>query len=160
MSPVDVRVLAARAEIERDWAGVLRQLERARSVDPAAGDPEASLVALALDHAYEGFEQILLRLERALSLPERTGASWHRSLLCDAATPIAGVRPALFPAQAEQDWEQLLGFRHFLRHAYAAELDPERLRRNVDHLSRAVERTDPMLQALLATLAAPSDDDE
>lgn len=160
MSPVDVRVLAARAEIERDWAGVVRQLARARSVDPAAGDPEASLVALALDHAYEGFEQILLRLERALSLPERAGASWHRSLLSDAAAPIAGVRPALFPALAEQDWEQLLGFRHFLRHAYAAELDPERLSRNVDHLARAVESTDPMLQALLATLATPTDDDD
>ncbi|MCC6898785.1 MAG: hypothetical protein IT377_07405 [Polyangiaceae bacterium] len=49
-----------------------------------------------------GFEQILLRLERALSLPERIGAAWHRSLLFDARAPIAGFRPAIFPAPAEQ----------------------------------------------------------
>lgn len=152
MSPVDVRVLAVRSEIERDWANVARQLDRARAVDPAAGEAEAALVALALDHAYEGFEQILLRLERALSLPERTGATWHRSLLSDAAVPIAGVRPAVFPAHAEQDWAQLLGFRHFLRQAYAADLDPARLWRNVELLTRAVQSTGPTLQALIETL--------
>lgn len=154
MSPADRRVLAIRAELERDWANVRVQAERAQSVDPAAGAPEASHVALALDHAYEGFEQILLRLERALSLPERTGASWHRAILSDATLPIPGVRPALVPARAEREWEHLLAFRHFLRHAYAAELDPERLRRNVQRLAQAVELTDSSLIALFETLTS------
>jgi len=39
-------------------------------------------------------------------------------LLADAGRPIARLRPAVYPAEAQADWEALLRFRHFLRHAY------------------------------------------
>ncbi len=153
MSPLDVRVVALVAELERDWKRVRLQSERAQSVDPRQGGPEAAYVALALDHAYQGFEQILLRLERGLGLPERSGASWQRALLTDAAMALPNVRPAVLPAPAEREWEHLLGFRHFLRHAYGTDLDPIRLARNADRLERAVAATDPVLQELLEALA-------
>ena len=63
------------------------------------------------------------------------------------------VRLAALRAEIERDWEHLLGFRHFLRHAYGTDLDPERLARNAERLERAVAATDPMLRELMETLA-------
>lgn len=77
-----------RAEVERDWEMAVAQLALARTVEPGAGAPEAALVALSLDHAYQAFENVLVRLERALGLPSRTGSDWHRSLLADAALSV------------------------------------------------------------------------
>jgi hypothetical protein len=155
VSPADVRLAALHAEVERDWRQVERHCQISSSVDPGRGAPEAALVALALDHAYQAFEQLLLRLEAALGLPERSGQHWHRRLLADATLVLPGVRPAVIPTSVERDWEELLGFRHFLRHAYAVELDAERLRSNAQRLQRAVAGTAPTMSTLLATLAAP-----
>ncbi|HVZ32969.1 MAG TPA: hypothetical protein VG963_11110 [Polyangiaceae bacterium] len=153
MSPVDTRLTALRAEIERDWQQVQKHAQRAHDTDPALRDADAAWVALSLDHAYQALEQLLVRIERALRLPERTGQHWHRQLLAEATEPLPGVRPALVPKSVERDWEQLLGFRHFLRHAYAVDLDPERLRSNAQRLRRAVAATDPLMIALLDALA-------
>jgi hypothetical protein len=141
-----------RAEIERDWEMAVAQLALARTVEPGAGAPEAALVALSLDHAYQAFENVLVRLERALGLPSRTGSDWHRSLLADAALSVAGLRPALFPAEVERDWDELRRFRHFLRHAYPLDLDPERLTRNREYLERAIAETNAPLRAMLLAL--------
>jgi ribonuclease HepT-like protein len=150
--PEDARVLLLRAEVERDWTMVRAHLDRARSVDAAAGAPQAALVALSLDHAYQAFETMLLRIERALGLPERTGSDWHRDLLAHAATALAGLRPAVIPADAEVDWDELRRFRHFLRHAYTVDLDVEKLSRNVERLARAEAATDVHIRALLDAL--------
>lgn len=152
MSPADARRAMLRAEIERDWEMVIAQLALARTVDPGAGAPEAALVALSLDHAYQAFENVLVRLERALGLPARTGSDWHRSLLADAVLSVAGLRPALFPAEVERDWDDLRRFRHFLRHAYPLDLDPHRLARSLAHLERAIHRTDAPLRSVLQAL--------
>ncbi len=152
MSPGLIRLSAVLAELQRDWGVVQRQLERVERADPFAGEAQAALVALALDHAYQALEQILLRFERALSLPERAGDTWHRRLLADAARALPGVRPAIVAAAAEPDWEELLGFRHFLRHAYGAELDAARLGALVVSLRRAVQATEPVMLAAFASL--------
>jgi hypothetical protein len=152
MSPTQVRLSALRADVERDWQQVQRHLQTCIAANPCQGAAEAALVALALDHAYQAFEQILVRVEQALRLPERRGPIWHRRLLADAAEPLLEVRPAIIPKAVERDWEELLGFRHFLRHAYAVELDPERLSDNVAHLKTAVSATDPCMLKLLAAL--------
>ncbi|HYO97556.1 MAG TPA: hypothetical protein VER33_23755 [Polyangiaceae bacterium] len=153
MSPTQVRLVALRAEVERDWQQVLRHAATCSATDPALGAPQAALVALSLDHAYQAFEQLLVRVEKALRLPERAGQNWHRQLLADASEALPRVRPAMIPKAAERDWEHLLGFRHFLRHAYAVELDPERLLGNTLRLQRAVAATQPCMDDLLSALA-------
>ena len=152
MTGEDVRVASLRAEIARDWGAVREHLARALTVEPARGAPEAALIALSLDHAYQAFETILVRIERALALPARSGESWHRALLADAARPLTGARPSVLPQASEGDWEALLGFRHFLRHAYHSPLDPTRLVANRARLERAVAATDPTILALLSSL--------
>jgi hypothetical protein len=154
VSPVDARIAQLATEIAREWDHVVQQRTRAVSVDPGAGDAEAALVALSLDHAYQAFESLLVRVERALGLAEREGPTWHVALLDDAGHPIERVRPALYPPQAASAWDQLLRFRHFLRHAYAVPLDPERLRANVARLTQAVDETAPYVEALAGALLA------
>jgi hypothetical protein len=112
------------------------------------------LVALSLDHAYQAFETILLRLERSAGLPERTGRAWQTALLADAAIAVTGLRPAVFPPESLADWDAVLRFRHFLRHAYVITLDPEKLRANVARLERAVASTEPWVDVLLKAILA------
>lgn len=158
MNPIESRVAQLVQELGRDWGEVERHRDRALSVDPSTGEPEAALVALSLDRAYQAMETLLLRLERALALPERTGSGWHASLLTDAGSALPGVRPAVVPAEAGGEWEALLGFRHFLRHAYAVPLDPGRLRTNAERLDRAVTTTGPAVAALLEALTGSDPD--
>lgn len=154
MSPLDARVLKLVAEVERDWRQVRAHLAKARSVDPEKGEPEAALVALSLDHAYQAFETLLVRTERALGLPERVGATWHARILFDSGEPVPGLRPAVYPQDAAGDWDALLRFRHFLRHAYPIGLDAAKLRANVARLETAATRTEPFVNALVAALRA------
>ena len=152
MSPADGRIVQLVAEIERDWLQVKEQLARSQSVDATVGEAQAALVALSLDHAYQAFETILLRIERALGLPERQGSHWHSRALDDASAPLVGLRPPVFPPAARGDWEALLRFRHFLRHAYAVPLDPEELAKNRTRLERAVARSADFVTSLVDVL--------
>jgi hypothetical protein len=153
LSPAEARAALAVAECRRDWEAVKSHLVRARSVDPSQGAAPAALVALSLDHAYQAFEALLVRLERVAGLPERTGVSWHISLLADAAVAIPGLRPPIFPSDVHVDWDALLRFRHFLRHAYVVDLDATLLVVNRDRLDRAVSATDAWLASVLSGLA-------
>lgn len=157
MSPLDARMTLLLEELRRDWGAVGEQLRRARDVEPGKGSLEAAFVALALDHAYQALETMLVRLERALGLPERTGGAWHAAILADATMPLGRLRPEVLPAATLRDWEALRRFRHFLRHAYAVELDAEQLATNVQHLERAVAASEPSVQELVAKLAAGVD---
>jgi hypothetical protein len=154
LSPTEARAALVSAECRRDWDAVKAHLVRAEGAVPAKGDAEAALVALSLDHAYQAFETMLLRLERIAGLPERTGSSWHAGLLADAVLDIPGLRPALFPAEALADWDALLRFRHFLRHAYVVKLDPDRLAANVTRLHNAVAASHTWIADVLATIGA------
>ena len=153
MSPADARAALAVAECRRDWETVKIHLGRARAADPFQGEAPAALVALSMDHAYQAFESILVRLERIAGLAERTGASWHTELLADASLAIPGLRPPLFPTETRGDWDALLRFRHFLRHAYVVDLDPSKLAHTRDRLERAVAATELWLGAVLSGLA-------
>ena len=152
MSPLDARVAVLAAELKREWGLATSHLAKARSVDPARGEAEAALVAVSLDHAYQAFETLLVRVERALGLPARSGADWHTELLADAGVAVPGLRPEVYPAGAASDWHDVRRFRHFLRHAYTVELDADRLRANLVHLEHAVAATEPHVLAVIAAL--------
>ncbi len=154
MSPADARQLLLAAEIERDWTEVARHVARASSADPADGEHAAAFVALSIDHAYQAFETLLIRVERALSLPTRLGGSWHRAVLEDAALDIRGLRPPLVGADVLPDWAEVMAFRHFLRHAYSTSLDPRRLSESRAALERAAAATAPRVRAFSSALGA------
>lgn len=123
-------VARLRAEIRADRDAWTARLAELRELDleveaDAALDAQA---AVALHHAYGAVESAIARLTRFLegSLPE--GGDWHQSLLEATLLDLEGVRPALLSRDTVSDLRKLLAFRHFFRHAYAVQLDTERLR--------------------------------
>jgi hypothetical protein len=86
-------------------------------------------LALALDRTYTVLESILERIARSLEGGLPTAQDWHRSLLGNASLRIPNVRPPVLREAVVKVADQLRRFRHFLRHAYAAELSVERLRK-------------------------------
>lgn len=122
---VESGVAAAIAAAAAEDAARLDALEDGG--DPAVRRGAAAALALSLHRWYSALEAMLERVERVFgTLP--SGPEWHRDLLDGATWPIAGVRPAVLPQDALQPLRELLRFRHFLRHAYAVELEPSKLR--------------------------------
>jgi hypothetical protein len=48
---------------------------------------------------------------------------WHRELLEKMFLDLGDLRPAIFPTSARDTLIDLMGFRHFFRHAYGSSLD-------------------------------------
>lgn len=53
-----------------------------------------------------------------------------------ASLAVEPLRPALIPAAAANDLRELLGFRHFARHAYDVEPEPARMLEHGDRVAR------------------------
>lgn len=132
--PVEAHAAIARllAEIDDDLASAAQRLASLRGfLDPSRPDAAhvATVAAAALDlhHYYTAIESALERVGRAFegSLPH--GADWHRELLHASVLDLPGVRPPVLRRDTEAELRRLLSFRHFLRHAYAVELDAHRV---------------------------------
>jgi hypothetical protein len=70
---------------------------------------------------------LFVRILRTLEGDAPTGPTNHREVLRAAALSVEPLRPALVPPAAEKDLRELLGFRHFARHAYDVEPEPTRM---------------------------------
>ncbi len=104
-------------------------------------------MAVALDHYYSSIEASLEMISRVFDGAAPAGADWHRSLL-HAMRLTTPTRPRVVVAQTADGLEDLLAFRHFLRHAYAADLEWSRMR----SLAAALPALHQMVGADLAAL--------
>ena len=117
-----------RAELQSDRLAFAARAEELRGVRPEPSDAGAcALTAVALHHAYGSIEAALARLARHVEGEEPAGSHWHHELLEASALDIPDVRPALLSQPSLAALRELLGFRHFFRHAYAVTLDAARL---------------------------------
>ena len=87
-----------------------------------------ALVESRLQSFYTGIERCLLQITRVLNGGTLDGGDWHRRLLERMGHPIQ-ARPALFCAASINPLQELLRFRHLVRHLYAYELQPESVER-------------------------------
>lgn len=147
-------VLRLRAEIESDLAAFDARAREVRSIDldePNAGD--LARATLALHHGYSAVESILERIARHIegSIPD--GADWHKALLDASTLEVPTVRPALLARETVRDLHDLRTFRHFLRHAYAVELDATEFRRHTQTAERLLVTVVRDVQRALAWLA-------
>lgn len=133
MSPAEISASRLRrilAEVQADRAAFQK---RAGEVIVYAGQAlsltaeQAAAAALAMERAYTALESIIERVTRALEGWAPSGPDWHRQLLDGAAMSIHKVRPALMSQRSHGVADNLMRFRHFLRHAYGADLDPRRV---------------------------------
>lgn len=137
MSPAEVsRALRLRlaGEVKSDLGALGRRADSVRSLLPTSStsheDANAHLRTLALafeiERFYTAVEATLERLLDGLDGASPRGAHWHTELLRAASVPLTGLRPALISESTAATLRDLLGFRHFARHAY--DVDPRAAR--------------------------------
>lgn len=134
MAPPEAGALIRRllAEIAADRRALVDRTAEARrysTAAPATSPERTAAIALTLDRAYTALESLLERVARTLEGGAPTGGDWHRTLLQNAALEIEHVRPPVLRDSSLAVADELRRFRHFLRHAYAASLDTERVAR-------------------------------
>ena len=112
------------AAADRNAAEVADILRVSGETGPDRGG--VALTAIALDHYYTALESSLELVRRTFDPSSALGSEWHRALLDQMATTSQG-RPAVLDSQAVQHLKDLLAFRHFMRHAYAVDLEWKRL---------------------------------
>lgn len=82
--------------------------------------------AFYLNQLYSGYERIFYEVAAVF---ENTVESlrWHKSLLERMRLTIEGLRPPLISDETFRCLNELRAFRHFFRHAYDTDLEPEKL---------------------------------
>lgn len=155
---MNARLQRLRAELQSDVEAFGHRVDELATL-PLAGAGEAVLAqaAVALHHGYGAIEAALQRLARHFEGMPPAGPDWHQDLLHGMGLEIPGVRPAVLSAETERGLRNLLGFRHFFRHAYASRWDERRLadlRNEAVTLRPRVEADFTALDGLLARLAA------
>lgn len=106
-----------------------RLVEGIDSLGSVASDPlRVDAAALRLQSLYTGIERCLVQITRVLNGGTSVGAEWHRRLL-ERMGQSTDQRPAVLSAACIAELQELLRFRHLVRHLYAYELRPEPVER-------------------------------
>ncbi len=82
---------------------------------------ELAGVAAVVHNFYTGVKNILKQAFKAKALKVPQGKSWHRDLLVEA------IRNGVISEKMGDSLKEYLAFRHFFSHAYAFDLEPERI---------------------------------
>lgn len=137
MTPPEVStVLRARLAQEiRDDATALSRIvavmEGLLRLPPSEAVPLA--LAFELERYFTCIETTMTRVLRVLDGEVPEGPAWHGEVLRLAATAVPGVRPPFVDRGSLRVLRDLLAFRHFARHGYDADINPNR----VSDLARA-----------------------
>ncbi len=89
---------------------------------------EVDSLGYQLHNLYGAFEQVFEVVARFFE-NRVAAANYHAGLLKRMQLNIPGVRPALLSESTAADLDELRRFRHLFRHAYSADLDPDKVRR-------------------------------
>lgn len=85
-------------------------------------------LAFHMHNLYCAFEGLFRMIAEAFENKIANGGAWHVELLSRMKEEIPGVRPALITTDDDyRTLDELRAFRHVFRHAYAIELDPEKV---------------------------------
>lgn len=151
------RIAVLLAEVGADRMALAGHATHVRTALASApwqpGDPLLSVVAVALHHYYGGAEAIFERIAKAFEGAPDRGPRWHADLLERMALDLPRVRPAVIGREAHTALVELLGFRHFFRHAYAVAFHPAKLERRALDLAVADAALARDLDRFLAIVA-------
>ncbi len=89
---------------------------------------ERYVFALKTQSFYTAIEDLLKQIAKSFENHIEKLDMYHKELLVRMNTEIPKIRPALLREKTFVFLDKLRAFRHFIRHAYDCELDPEELR--------------------------------
>jgi hypothetical protein len=84
-------------------------------------------LAYQLHNLYCAFEDLMELVADEFENRIEERGNWHARLLRRMTEHIPEIRPALFSVETFPLLNELKGFRHWFRHAYLYEIDPEKL---------------------------------
>ena len=124
----EARIAILKAEIdshERDIDRIYERIEQRTRIFRQTAEGVDSM-AYQIHNLYSAFEQLFETVVHFFEnrLEEER---YHIDLLRRMRLEIDGIRPALVSDGAFDLLDELRRFRHFFRHAYTAELNPEKL---------------------------------
>jgi hypothetical protein len=88
---------------------------------------ERSAIALILHSFYNGIENILEIIFKDLNESSIQHSAWHRSLL-DSSFSVTDKRSPIFRKSLQNELNEYLAFRHFIRHSYGFEIIWEKMK--------------------------------
>ena len=135
-----------------------------RAVEATAGDSVDSdlywdAIALNLHDFYTGLERVLRYIATEVDGHLPTGGEWHRELLRQMATQLPQIRPAVFSNATIKRLDEYLRFRHVVRHVYAFEFDPQRIRPLAEALAGDFAQVEDELAVFIDFLKGLADAD-
>jgi uncharacterized protein YutE (UPF0331/DUF86 family) len=94
---------------------------------------ELAGIATLLNNFYNGIENVLKQIFQKQSIELPQGPSWHQNLINLA------VEEDILSENLALEIKRYLGFRHFASHAYASNLDPDRLEKLINTIKPVFE---------------------
>jgi hypothetical protein len=125
---------------------------RAAGANPDTRDLLFDSAALNLHDFYAGLERIFTLVASGVDQSTPAGAEWHRELLRQMTVEIPGLRPRVISTELATDIDEYLRFRHVVRHIYAFELDPRKVKQLAMSLRSVFERIQEAIMDFAAYL--------
>jgi hypothetical protein len=95
--------------------------------DQPASLQEKATIGYLLHNLYSAFENIFKNIASAFGNAMGPPETWHAHLLRRMTLEIESVRPKVIGMECYEALDELRRFRHLFRHAYALELDWDRM---------------------------------
>ncbi len=137
----------------------VRRAAEASEEDSVNSDLYWDAIALNLHDFYTGLERVLRHIAAEVDGHVPAGAEWHQELLRQMATPLPQIRPAVFSNATIKRLDEYLRFRHVVRHVYAFEFDPQRIRPLAEALAGDFAQVKGELAVFIDFLAGLADAD-
>lgn len=133
------------AEIERSYAKV-----HLRTRGYETSEERRESLGFQLHNLYCALEDLFQMIAEAFENQIGDGGGWHVELLARMRREIPGVRPRVVTDEDYDALKELRGFRHVFRHAYAVDLNPEKLRIVLDQALKMEARVRPLVDQFVA----------
>ncbi len=122
IKPIEVEIMAQLKEIE----GIYKKIE-IRSKDFEKTPQQTESLAYQLHNLYCAFEDLFRIVADYFENNIIEKDRWHIDILKKMKIEIKGVRPPFISENVYSLLNELRAFRHFVRHAYGYELEPEKV---------------------------------